>query len=471
MTKIVPVILCGGAGSRLWPLSRESLPKPFVSLFGGRSLLAATLDRVTDRRFWTEPIILAQAENRFLVSEALDEVGLEGRIALEPERRDTAGAVAAAAALVASESPEAVIMILPADHVVPDRDQIRNLAARGRPAAEAGRIVTFGIKPTRGETAYGYIQPKRDGESWGEARRVARFVEKPDSEAAAAYVADGYFWNSGIFLMSAAAVLGEIARCQPEITNSARGAVSRLKMDPPYLWLDQEAWATMPNIAFDRAVMERTGLAAVVEADLDWSDVGNWHSVWQISDKDASGNVAVGKVHVLDSRRTYARSLGPVIGAIGVDDMAIVASDNAVLVTPLERAADIKRLVDDINQSDADTDAGEGRVYRPWGYFDSVDRGNGHQVKRICVKPGARLSLQKHRHRSEHWVVVAGTALVTCGERIERLQIGQTAFIPCGSVHRLENPGDSQLEVIEVQLGAYLGEDDIIRIEDDYQRS
>lgn len=469
-TKIVPVILCGGAGTRLWPVSREDLPKPFVALFGGRSLFATTLDRIVDSSCWAEPIVVAHAEHRVSVAEGLGEVGLQGTILLEPARRDTAGAIAAAAAFLSADRSDAMMMVLPADHVIPESDQIGQLAGRGLAAAAAGRIVAFGIRPSQPETAFGYIRPDGEAEAWGEARRVADFVEKPDCEAAAACLGAGYLWNSGMFMMAAAAGLAEIARFQPAIAKAAREAVADARRDSDFLWLSSKAWAPMPAIAFDRAVMEKTDRAAVVEADLEWSDVGNWRSVWQMSEKDADGNVAVGSVRLHDSRRTYARSQGPLIGAIGVDDLAIIADDDGVLVASLERAGDIKVVVDDLKGSNSSMDLRHRRIDKPWGYYETLHFGERHQVKRIWVKPGARLSLQKHRHRAEHWVVVTGTALVTRGDLTEMVAENQMAYIAPGMTHRLANPGTTALEVIEVQSGDYLGEDDIVRLEDDYGR-
>jgi mannose-1-phosphate guanylyltransferase/mannose-6-phosphate isomerase len=468
-TTIVPVILSGGAGTRLWPASREALPKPFIKLLGDLTMFESTLRRVADRRRWAEPVIIANSEHRFLIAEALRQADMSASILLEPERRDSGAAIAAAAAFVAERNKDAVMMVLPADHAIGDAEAFGELAESAVPAARAGHIVTFGLKPDHPATGYGYIRP--DGGLVDGIRRVAAFVEKPDAETAAGYVSEGYLWNSGMFMMAAAQGLAEIDRLQPEIAASAMAAVAGRSRDLDFLRLAADPWRKAPRISFDHAVMERTDKAAVLEAGIDWSDIGTWKSVWEASPKDESGNATLGAVHLRDTSDSYVRSDRLLVGLIGMHNVMVVATDDAILVSPIERADEVKQLVDDLGRRNRQIIVDHSRVHRPWGFYESVDNGGRHQVKRICVKPGARLSLQKHHHRSEHWVVVAGTAEVTRGDRVETVYENESVYIPSGTVHRLANPGKILLELIEVQSGSYLGEDDIVRLEDDYDRT
>jgi mannose-1-phosphate guanylyltransferase/mannose-1-phosphate guanylyltransferase/mannose-6-phosphate isomerase len=363
------------------------------------------------------------------------------------------------------------MMVLPADHVMGDVTAVGRLAEQGLTAAEAGRIVVFGLKPSHPETGYGYIRADGEIVAWRGVRNVAAFVEKPDATTAEAYIADGCLWNSGMFMMRADVGLAEIGRLHPAVASVAEAAVADMTRDLEFHRLHKTPWCEMPRLSFDHAVMEATDRAVVIEADTDWSDIGNWQSVWQVHDKDGRGNVTIGEVQLRDSQRSLVRSDRLFVGAIGLDDFMVVASDDAVLVAPLARAGEVKLLVDDLRRRNSTIVNEHPRVHRPWGYYESIHRGDRHQVKRICVKPGARLSLQMHHHRAEHWVVVAGTALVTRDEKSELIQENESIYIPGGTPHRLHNPGKIPLEVIEVQSGSYLGEDDIVRFEDDYQRA
>lgn len=468
--RVVPVILCGGAGSRLWPYSREARPKPFLPLVDGETTFTATLKRVSDRSLFAAPVVVANEDHRFLVAEEVRELGVEATIILEPERRDSAAAVAVAAAFVAARDPDAVVLILAADHVVRDVAGFHDAVSAALAAARAGAIVTFGITPTNPATAYGYI---RRGSALPEAESVSAvsaFVEKPDEETAQRYLDDGYVWNSGNFMMRAAAGLAEIERLAPEVAVAARVAVETAKTDIDFLRLDGEAFGRAPKVSFDYAVMEKTDKAAVIAATFDWSDLGTWESIWDAGRPDDSGNVVVGDAVLEAVNGSYVNADGPVVGVVGVDNVVVVATEDAVLVTDRSRSGEVKQLVARLREAYPDTVASHIRVYRPWGYYQSIDKGARYQVKRIVVKPGSRLSLQNHFHRSEHWVVVTGVARVTVDETVRLVGENESVYIPRGAVHRLDNPGKIPVELIEVQSGSYLGEDDIVRLEDDYNR-
>ena len=468
--QIVPVIMCGGAGTRLWPVSRESMPKQFVRLVGQGSTFQQVLARISDSELFARPIVITNAEFRFVVAEQLRECGVEADIVLEPMRRDSGPAVAVSAVLAAERDREALVLVLAADHVVRKPDEFRAACRRAAAAAAEGRIVTFGIEPTHPATNYGYIRPGKqlNGTS---VRAVAAFVEKPDAATAANYVADHYLWNSGNFLFHAATMLSEIERFEPAMAEAAKAAVAGLTRDLDFLRLAAEPFARAPKKSIDYAVMERTKLAAVVPTDLGWSDVGSWSAVWDILDHDAAGNATDGPVVMLDSRNSLVRSEESVLTTVvGLDDVIVVSTADAVLVTSRAKAEQVKALVEELKAQNHSAAVEHRRIYRPWGYYQDVDIATRYRVKRIVVKPGGKLSLQKHFHRSEHWVVVHGTAEVTLGDDVRSVHENESVYIPIGSVHRLANPGKISLELIEVQVGSYLGEDDIVRLDDVYGR-
>ena len=467
---IRPVILCGGAGTRLWPASRDSLPKQFLKLLGPQSTLQETVVRVSEPAIFGRPVVVTNRDYRFLVREQLEEIGVKAEILLEPVRRDSGPAVAAAAAHIAAQRPKALVLVLAADQVV--RDPAAFIAAcRGaRPAAEASHIVTFGLKPDHAATAYGYIRPGGALAKAAPARAVDAFVEKPDAPTAERYVKEGYLWNSGNFLFRADVLLAEYAALNPASLQAIARAVKNAVDDLGFLLLDEAAFSAAEKKSVDYAVMEKTRRAAVVPAAYGWSDVGGWNAVWGLLPQDANRNVADGEVVLLDTSGSYVRSKGRLVALIGVENLVVVVEDDAVLVADRSRSEELRRLVEQLRtggRSEADTHA---RIYRPWGFYQNIDRGERFQVKRIVVKPGARLSLQKHMHRSEHWVVVRGTARVTIGDKVTDVHENESAYVPINSQHRLENPGKIPLELIEVQSGSYLAEDDIVRIEDDYRR-
>src|SRR5882757_7366349 len=468
--QIVPVIMCGGAGTRLWPISRESMPKQFVPLIGQETTFQQVLARVSDVDLFARPIIITSAEFRFVVAEQLRERNVEADIVLEPMRRDSGPAVAVAAVLAMERDREALALVLAADHVIRKPQEFRE-ACRGAAAAAAeGRIVTFGIAPTHPATNYGYIRPGA-ALNGAAVRAVDAFVEKPDAIKAAGYVADHYLWNSGNFLFHAATMLDEITRFEPEMAEAAKAAVGGLTRDLDFLRLAAEPFARAPMKSIDYAVMEKTARAAVVPADIGWSDVGTWEAVWDNLDHDAAGNAVSGPAVVVDSRNSLVRSEEGVLTAvIGLDNVVVVSTGDAVLVTARDKAENVKSLVELLAAHNRREAVEPRRIYRPWGYYQGVDIGARYQVKRIGVNPGARLSLQKHFHRAEHWVVVKGTAEVTVGADIRAAHENESVYIPIGSVHRLANPGKIPLELIEVQVGSYLGEDDIQRLDDTYGR-
>ncbi|MBR0754502.1 mannose-1-phosphate guanylyltransferase/mannose-6-phosphate isomerase [Bradyrhizobium jicamae] len=467
--RIIPLIMCGGAGTRLWPASREVHPKQFLSLFGARSTFQETLLRVSDAGLFDRPIIITNEAYRFMVLEQLADIGMEADVLLEPMRRDSGPAIAAGAAFAQSRDSEAIVLALAADHLVRDTKAFVAACREGVAAARAGRIVTFGVKPERPATEYGYINP---GEVVsGEVRAVAKFVEKPDLETAANYIEAGYLWNSGNFMFRAATLLDEYANVDAESVAEVTASVTNAVRDLGFLKLDPKAFAAAKAISIDYAVMEKTAHAAVVPVACGWSDIGSWRQVWELSDKDGEGNAARGRAVFEDSRNCNVATDHALVALEGVDDIVVVATQDAVLVSRQKDANGLKRLVAKLKTSAPEVTESHIRVHRPWGSYQSVDNGDRHQVKRIIVKPGGRLSLQKHHHRSEHWIVVRGAAQVTVNELVKTVHENESIYIPIGAVHRLENPGKIQLELIEVQTGSYLGEDDIIRIEDDYKRT
>lgn len=470
--KINPVILSGGVGSRLWPLSRALYPKQLLPLAGERTMLQATALRVAESARFTPPLVVGNEEHRFMIAEQLRLADLDpAGIILEPEGRNTAPAVALAALHLAATDPAALMLVMPSDHVIADPDAFHAAIDAGARAAAAGRLVTFGITPDRAETGYGYIEAGAELDAAPGTRRVSRFVEKPDAATAAEYVAAGsFYWNAGIFLFQAGRYLEELERHAPEILAACQAAMTQAAVDLSFIRPDGAAFRTSPSDSIDYAVMEKTAAAVVVPVSMGWSDVGSWAALWDISPRDDQGNSRWGDVIALDSRNSLLRSEGPAIAALGLDDMVVVATSDAVLIAPKARAQDVKKLVDELARSNRDEHINHVVVHRPWGSYQTADTGHRYQVKRLVVKPGEKLSLQKHHHRAEHWIVVQGTAKVTRNDEVITLHENESTYIPIGAVHRLENPGKIPLCIIEVQSGAYLGEDDIVRFDDTYGR-
>jgi mannose-1-phosphate guanylyltransferase/mannose-6-phosphate isomerase len=462
--------MCGGSGSRLWPLSRESFPKQFAPLIGNRSTFQETVLRVADPELFGRPLIVTNKRLRFMVERQLAEIDCKADLLLEPMARDSGPAIAAGAAMVARERPDDLVLVLAADHLVRDAPRFRATVAAGAEAARQGYIVTFGIEPTMPATGYGYIE-RGEVIAGSETCRVKRFVEKPDAATAQRYLAEGYLWNSGNFLFQASTLLAEYERFSPESLIAVHEALKRAETDLGAPVLDAEAFAKTHKKSIDYQVMEKTSKAAVIPGSFGWSDVGTWDALWDISDKNAAGNVTVGDVVTIDSHDVYASTDGPLVGVVGMSDAVIVATRDAVLVCDKNRSGEVKTLVDQLRKQGASQATDHARMYRPWGWYQTLELQGRFQVKRIVVYPGGRLSLQKHFHRAEHWVVVRGAAQVTVGDRVELLNENRSIYIPLGEVHRLENPGKIDTEIIEVQTGSYLGEDDIIRLEDVYNRS
>nr|WP_275672427.1 mannose-1-phosphate guanylyltransferase/mannose-6-phosphate isomerase [Thermomonas alba] len=467
VTKLQPVLLSGGSGTRLWPLSREAYPKQFLPLADEVTMLQATWRRVAPLAD-AAPIVVAGEDHRFLVAEQLRQIGAPTpAILLEPAGRNTAPAIAAAALQAMAAGDDPLLLVLPSDHVVRDLAAFRAAVRAAMPAAEAGRLVTFGIVPAAPETGFGYIQAA-PGEG---VRPVLRFVEKPDAATARAYLdAGGYYWNSGMFLLRASRYLDELQRFRPDILAAVRAAFAAAARDGDFIRLDKTAFAACPSDSIDYAVMEKTDAAAVLPVDIGWNDVGSWSALWEVSAQDADGNAHHGDVIAIDSRNSYAYARR-LVALVGVDDLVVVETDDAVLVARKDRVQQVKDVVARLKDEARPQAVLHREVHRPWGSYDSIDIGDGFQVKRIKVKPGARLSLQSHARRAEHWVVVRGTARVTRDNDVFDLFPNQSTYIPIGARHRLENPGSEMLELIEVQSGDYLGEDDIVRYEDAYGRS
>jgi mannose-1-phosphate guanylyltransferase/mannose-6-phosphate isomerase len=464
-------LLSGGSGTRLWPLSREAYPKQFLPLAGEDTMLQATWKRIAPVAS-AAPIVVANEEHRFLVAEQLRQIGAPTpAILLEPIGRNTAPAIAAAALQATAEGEDPLLLVLPSDHVVRDVEAFRAAVRRAAAAAEGGALVTFGIHPDAPETGFGYIQSDADRSAEDGVFKVLRFVEKPDIDTARAYLAEGgYSWNSGMFLFRASRFLQELERFRPDILVAVRAAFATARHDGDFVRLDHQAFAACPSESIDYAVMEKTDAAMVLPVDIGWNDVGSWSALWDVAERDPDGNAHLGDVIAVDTRNSYAYARR-LVALVGVDDLVVVETDDAVLVARKDKVQEVKQVVARLKEAQRSQAALHREVHRPWGSYDSIDVGDGFQVKRIKVKPGAQLSLQSHTRRAEHWIVVRGTARVTRNNDVFELHANQSTYIPIGAKHRLENPGKDMLELIEVQSGDYLGEDDIVRYEDVYGRT
>ncbi|HLI14227.1 MAG TPA: mannose-1-phosphate guanylyltransferase/mannose-6-phosphate isomerase [Alphaproteobacteria bacterium] len=471
--QIHPVILSGGAGTRLWPLSRAFYPKQLLQLTSDRTLLQETVARGLVDSGFADPIVICNDEHRFLIDEQLRQIGVKPRqILLEPVARNTAPAIAVAALWLAAREPDALMLVQPSDHVIGSVEEFHEAVGRGVAAAQAGKLVTFGIKPTRAETGYGYIHGGDPLDGSPHVLAVEQFVEKPERESAQRFVESGvFFWNSGIFLFSARGFLDELRRLHPGMFDACSRAVKNAKEDLSFFRLESSSFGEAPSLSVDRAVMEHTENAVVIPVEMFWSDIGSWQALREVNSSDENGNVIHGDVICENVRRSYLRTEGKLIAAIGLEDVVVVATDDAVFVARADCAAEVSGIVEQLRKRNRSEPIHHTTVHRPWGFYRSVDTGDRFQVKRIMVKPGAKLSLQKHFHRAEHWVVVHGTALVQRGQETMLVRENESVYIPIGTEHRLENPGRVPLHLIEVQSGSYLGEDDIVRITDNYGRA
>ncbi|MFT6913907.1 MAG: mannose-1-phosphate guanylyltransferase/mannose-6-phosphate isomerase [Motiliproteus sp.] len=471
--QLIPVILSGGSGTRLWPASRSHCPKQFLPLVNGSSLIQDTVLRLEGLPDLAPPLVICNEAHRFLVAEQFRELGQShSGIILEPMGRNTAPALALAALHARRNGQDPLLLVLAADHVILDRAALHAAIATARAAAKTGALVTFGIVPTQAETGYGYIRAASGTSAIEGCLAVDAFVEKPDLASAQAYVESGeYFWNSGMFLLQASRYLEELARFNPEILAACSRALDAEYADLDFIRLDEEAFRACPADSIDYAVMEKTERALMVPLDAGWSDLGSWSALWELSPKDAAGNALKGDVLISDVNNSYLSSSNRLLAAVGVDNLVVVETADAVLVAAKDRIQEVKTIVAQLKAAKRPEATDQRRVFRPWGSYEAIDRGERFQVKHIRVNPGERLSLQKHHHRAEHWILVKGTARVTCGERVFLVTENQSTYIPIGELHRLENPGKIPLDLIEVQTGAYLGEDDIIRLDDVYGRS
>lgn len=465
MTYLTPIIMAGGIGTRLWPLSRASFPKQFLALNGERTLLQQTVERLADLPT-RDPVTICNEEHRFFVAEQLRAINKLGPIILEPVGRNTAPAIALAA--LTEKDTDPLLLVLAADHLITDVASFSQSVKNAIPLAEKGKLVTFGILPTSPHTGYGYIKA---GKKSGDGFLVDSFKEKPDQDTAQQYLAEGgYYWNSGMFLFRASRYLEELKTYRPEIFEACDQSVSNVEKDLDFVRIDPQAFAACPDDSIDFGVMENTAEAVVVLMDAGWDDIGSWCSLWDVSEKDENGNSMSGDVVLRDSRNSYIRAEDKLIAAVGIDDLVVVSTKDALLVAHKDRVQDAKLIAGKLRDDGRTEWEYHREVYRPWGKYDSIDSGDRYQVKRITVKPGAKLSLQMHHHRAEHWVVVSGIAKVTNGDETFILSENQSTYIPVGVIHALENPGLVPLEIIEIQSGSYLGEDDIVRFEDRYGR-
>ena len=474
MTQLVPVILSGGSGSRLWPLSRAQRPKQFLALTGDNSLFQQTLERVCDiegHQAQLSPIVVANTDHRFLVAEQCREMAIEPMsLILEPVARNTAPAIAVAAMAAMQKSDDPVMLVLPSDHTFSDVAALHRAVGVGLLAAQSGSMVVFGITPTYPETGYGYVKARKADDHGVHA--VEAFVEKPNLGLARSYIEQGgYYWNSGMFMFRASVYLQELTRHRPEMVKACQGAWDESTIDLEFVRLNKEAFASSPSDSIDFAVMEKTNKAVVIPLDAGWSDVGAWSAVWQVQDRDTSGNAIKGDVLIESSTNSYVNAQSRMVAIVGMDNVVVVETSDAVLVMNKDKSQDVKKLVDQLKSSKRSEVDLHREVFRPWGSYDSIDHGKRFQVKRITVKPSAKLSVQMHHHRAEHWVVVSGTARVRVGDKTQLITENQSVYIPVGEVHSLENPGKVPLHLIEVQTGSYLGEDDIVRFEDLYGRA
>ena len=467
---LIPLILSGGSGTRLWPVSRKNLPKQFLVLAGKGTLFQQTIERTRRLPAVAAPIIVASEDHRFLAADQLLQTGVEGTIVLEPLARNTAPAIALGALQALARDPEALLLVLPADHLIGDTIAFVEAVRQAEPLARQGWLVTFGIRPDRPETGFGYI---RRAEAVDGGYRVEQFVEKPDLRTAESYLADGgYDWNSGMFLFQAARYLEELAVHAPDMFAAVHEAHASATVDMDFVRIDKVAFARVPDNSIDYAVMEKTRRAAVIPVSCAWSDIGSWSELWLTGDKDADGNLRDGDIVALDTHNSLLRSHHRhLLATVGVDDLIVVSTPDATLVAHRDAAQDVKKIVEQLKAAGRSEHSFHRVVHRPWGSYDSLEAAERFQVKRIIVKPGAALSLQKHHHRAEHWIVVSGTAEVTCDDKVFLLGENQSTYIPLGSKHRLRNPGKVPLELIEVQSGSYLGEDDIVRFDDVYGRT
>jgi mannose-1-phosphate guanylyltransferase/mannose-6-phosphate isomerase len=468
---LVPVILSGGAGTRLWPLSRELYPKQLLPLLSDVSLLQETVLRSHGERFH-QPLLVCSAEHRFVIAEQLRVIGIRPKaIVLEPVARNTAPSVAAAALILAARDPNTLMLVLPSDHMIDDSAAFHEAVDAAAAVARRGYLVTFGVTPDRPETGYGYIKQGEPLDASGENFAIERFVEKPDLPTAERYLSEGeWLWNSGMFVFPAQLFLDELARFEPEMLKAVRESVRRSHLDLEFVRLAEDEFPHAPAKSVDYAVMERTDRAAVVPIKLGWSDVGTYSALWEMGTQDASGNVVLGDVISHDSSGCYLRGDGVLVATLGLTDSVVVATGDVVLVADKHRAQDVKALVDLLRAGGRPEALSHKTVFRPWGHYQSIDVGPAYQVKHITVKPGHKLSLQKHAHRAEHWVIVSGVAEVTRGDEVIRMGERMSLDVPVGCVHRLANPGPDMLHLIEVQTGDYLGEDDIVRLDDVYGR-
>ncbi len=466
---LLPVILAGGSGTRLWPLSRKHYAKQYLALDGTTTMLQATVERLAGLAS-EAPFIICNEETRFLAAEQMRQIGKdEALILLEPAGRNTAPAIALAALEAVSTGNDPILLVMPADHKISDTSAFQSAIEIAVPLAQSDKLVTFGITPSRPETGYGYI---RAGAPVGEAAHIVdAFVEKPDAATAEAYLASGeHYWNSGIFLFRASRYLNELETFRPDVIAACRAAHAGKQGDMHFLRFDEAAFLACPDVSIDYAVMEQTNHAVVVPIDPGWSDIGSWSALWDASEKNTDGNCEIGDVLSLNGSGNYINAGSRLVAAVGLEDMIIVETKDAVFAAPKSRVTEIKQLIAQMTAQDRPELDHHRVVYRPWGHYDSIDMGDRYQVKRITVKPGAKLSVQKHHHRAEHWVVVRGSAKVTRGDETILLTENQSTYIPLGEIHALENPGKIPLELIEVQSGSYLGEDDIVRFEDKYGR-